>query len=69
MLPRSALSHRRSNWPCAVHRCQLSEPAQVRMGEAAVAAVVVGRMAVVVVAVEAQAGQLLVGIEDNQWWL
>jgi len=39
------------------------------MGEAAVAAVVGGRMAVVVVAVEAQAGQLLVGIEDNQWWL
>jgi len=69
MPPQSALNHRHSHWPYAVHRCQLSEPAQAQLGEAVVVAVVVGYMVVVVVAVEALAGQSLAGIADSHWQL
>jgi len=71
MLPRFALSHRRSNWPYVVRHYLPSRLARVLEGGvvavAAAAAVVVGRMAAAVVVVGAQAGQSLAGTVDSHW--
>ena len=70
MQPRSALSHRRSNWPCVVHHYRPSALAQVQgevVAAAAAAVVVVGHKAAAVVAVGAQAGQSLAGTVDSHW--
>jgi hypothetical protein len=64
-LPQSALSHCRSNWLCVDHHYRPSAVVQVREDEVAAVVAVVGRMAAVEVAVEAQAEQSLADIVNS----